>query len=148
MSGANVLCECGNQAKQVQVFKDGPNKGRFFHTCATKSCNFFKWAVTERPSFFEPAPPIPQIFKKPLPPAPHTSPISSPPTLTTLTTRPDPTEGMDALLIKSVAAMMELIQTTSMCLNRLETVLESLETQRPRKKSRSMDDDDEEPQAQ
>ena len=40
-------CPCGNQAKLLQVKKEGANKGRGFYTCAQLSgpkCEFFEWA--------------------------------------------------------------------------------------------------------
>ncbi|KAK9384686.1 hypothetical protein V1515DRAFT_610880 [Lipomyces mesembrius] len=38
-------CNCNprRQAAYREVKKDGRNKGRFFHSCATGKCNFFLW---------------------------------------------------------------------------------------------------------
>lgn len=48
LASNEVQCECGQEAKRNQVFKDGPNKGRFFYTCPKLSgrtrCKFFAWA--------------------------------------------------------------------------------------------------------
>lgn len=42
-----VRCECGQEAKRNQVFKEGPNKGRYFFSCPKLSnrarCKFFEW---------------------------------------------------------------------------------------------------------
>ena len=40
----DLLCECGDVAKLLNVRKTAPNKGRRFYTCANKNnCDFFKW---------------------------------------------------------------------------------------------------------
>ncbi|XP_054082911.1 DNA topoisomerase 3-alpha isoform X2 [Zeugodacus cucurbitae] len=46
LSTISIQCSgCHQQAKQCNVKKDGPNKGKFFYVCAqTKPCNFFQWA--------------------------------------------------------------------------------------------------------
>lgn len=41
---ATIICRCSRQPRLRQVFKDGPNQGRYFHSCATKTCDFFAWA--------------------------------------------------------------------------------------------------------
>lgn len=42
-----VECNCGQPAKQCEVKKDGPNKGKFFWACPLPSeggnCKFFQW---------------------------------------------------------------------------------------------------------
>lgn len=45
------ICECGNEAAVKQVRKEGRNQGRWFATCATRTCKFFKWedGVGNRP---------------------------------------------------------------------------------------------------
>ena len=43
MSGYNVIqCECGVPAVERTV-KNGPNVGKRFWTCGTRTCNFFAW---------------------------------------------------------------------------------------------------------
>ena len=42
-SNDQVQCNCGTPAVKLQVKKDGPNKGRYFHTCQSKACQFFEW---------------------------------------------------------------------------------------------------------
>ena len=42
-----VMCNCGNEAVQRTVQKEGPNKGRMFFTCSKPredQCGFFEWA--------------------------------------------------------------------------------------------------------
>ncbi|XP_014209436.1 DNA topoisomerase 3-alpha [Copidosoma floridanum] len=44
-----VMCKCGNPARQLTVQKDGLNKGRQFYSCPSgvnSSCGFFQWADT------------------------------------------------------------------------------------------------------
>lgn len=42
--GITSECSCNKSAKKLQVQKDGPNKGRFFYTCAgNRDCDFFEW---------------------------------------------------------------------------------------------------------
>lgn len=36
-------CQCGVEAAQFTVKKDGPNKGRKFYTCKTRTCKYFEW---------------------------------------------------------------------------------------------------------
>ncbi|CAG8544956.1 6780_t:CDS:10, partial [Diversispora eburnea] len=36
-------CKCGKPAKHLQTKKENANKGRWFFTCFSKNCNFFKW---------------------------------------------------------------------------------------------------------
>ncbi|KAK3930276.1 DNA topoisomerase 3-alpha [Frankliniella fusca] len=41
-----VTCQCGQPARRCTVQKDGPNKGREFHTCPKprdSQCQFFQW---------------------------------------------------------------------------------------------------------
>ena len=40
----NVQCTCNKKALLLQVKKEGPNTGRWFYACASKSCKFFKWS--------------------------------------------------------------------------------------------------------
>ncbi|MBN3312158.1 TOP3A topoisomerase, partial [Atractosteus spatula] len=45
--GEEILCKCNEPAVTRTVMKDGPNKGRTFHTCARpreQQCGFFQWA--------------------------------------------------------------------------------------------------------
>ncbi|KAG7209965.1 hypothetical protein KM043_011554 [Ampulex compressa] len=49
-SNAVIMCSCHENAIQLTVKKDGPNKGRLFYKCAKPqgtSCNFFLWAANE-----------------------------------------------------------------------------------------------------
>ncbi|KAL0489097.1 hypothetical protein AKO1_009042 [Acrasis kona] len=44
----NATCKCGSEPVLLKVNKDGPNKGRYFFSCALKSkdnngCNHFEW---------------------------------------------------------------------------------------------------------
>lgn len=46
-SGSSTSCLCSHPAVTRTVQKDGPNKGRQFHTCAKpreQQCGFFQWA--------------------------------------------------------------------------------------------------------
>ncbi|XP_005402336.1 PREDICTED: DNA topoisomerase 3-alpha isoform X2 [Chinchilla lanigera] len=46
-SGGSTACLCNHPAVTRTVQKDGPNKGRQFHTCAKpreQQCGFFQWA--------------------------------------------------------------------------------------------------------
>ncbi|XP_023555904.1 DNA topoisomerase 3-alpha isoform X1 [Octodon degus] len=46
-NGSNTSCLCSHPAVKRTVQKDGPNKGRQFHTCAKprdQQCGFFQWA--------------------------------------------------------------------------------------------------------
>lgn len=38
-----VVCDCNMPTKELQVKKEGANKGRLFHACAMKQCDFFQW---------------------------------------------------------------------------------------------------------
>ncbi|XP_047428645.1 DNA topoisomerase 3-alpha [Mugil cephalus] len=45
--GHEVMCNCNEAAVMRTVQKDGPNKGRMFHTCGKpreQQCGFFQWA--------------------------------------------------------------------------------------------------------
>lgn len=45
--GDNVMCGCGEPSKLLTVSKEGPNKGRKFHSCSKprdSGCGFFQWA--------------------------------------------------------------------------------------------------------
>uniref|UniRef100_A0A672UK56 DNA topoisomerase n=1 Tax=Strigops habroptila TaxID=2489341 RepID=A0A672UK56_STRHB len=45
--GGGTMCSCGQPAVTRTVQKDGPNKGRQFHTCSKprdQQCGFFQWA--------------------------------------------------------------------------------------------------------
>lgn len=45
--GQTVMCNCGMEAVQRTVQKDGPNKGKQFFTCSKpreEQCGFFEWA--------------------------------------------------------------------------------------------------------
>ncbi|XP_072531015.1 DNA topoisomerase 3-alpha [Salminus brasiliensis] len=45
--GGETMCNCNEPAVQRTVMKDGPNKGRTFHTCCKprdQQCGFFQWA--------------------------------------------------------------------------------------------------------
>ncbi|XP_028670259.1 DNA topoisomerase 3-alpha [Erpetoichthys calabaricus] len=45
--GDNVVCRCNEPTVRRTVMKDGPNKGRPFHTCPKpreQQCGFFQWA--------------------------------------------------------------------------------------------------------
>ena len=37
-------CNCNLDAKKIQCKKENENKGRYFYTCATNQCKYFKWA--------------------------------------------------------------------------------------------------------
>ena len=41
---ASALCACGAAPRLKQVWKEGPNRGRYFHTCAANKCDHFAWA--------------------------------------------------------------------------------------------------------
>ncbi|XP_078096496.1 DNA topoisomerase 3-alpha [Mustelus asterias] len=46
-SGGQAMCTCNQLAVTRTVQKDGPNKGRAFHTCSKprdQQCGFFQWA--------------------------------------------------------------------------------------------------------
>ncbi|KAG5832860.1 hypothetical protein ANANG_G00295670 [Anguilla anguilla] len=46
------MCNCNEPAVTRTVGKDGPNKGRQFHTCCRpqeQSCGFFQWADENHP---------------------------------------------------------------------------------------------------
>ncbi|KAG9279931.1 DNA topoisomerase 3-alpha [Astyanax mexicanus] len=46
-TGGEAMCNCNEPAVQRTVMKDGPNKGRAFHTCGKprdQQCGFFQWA--------------------------------------------------------------------------------------------------------
>ncbi|MBN3306928.1 TOP3A topoisomerase, partial [Amia calva] len=50
--GAATLCKCNEPAVTRTVMKDGPNKGRTFHTCPKpreQQCSFFQWADENMP---------------------------------------------------------------------------------------------------
>src|SRR3989338_7174839 len=38
-------CDCGEDAVSQIVRKEGPNKGRSFYSCPSRSCKFFKWST-------------------------------------------------------------------------------------------------------
>ena len=38
------ICKCNLPSRLKQVSKDGENQGRYFLTCKSSNCNFFKWA--------------------------------------------------------------------------------------------------------
>ncbi|KAJ0058184.1 hypothetical protein NL108_009054, partial [Boleophthalmus pectinirostris] len=45
--GGQIMCNCNEAAVTRTVQKDGPNKGRMFHTCGKpreQQCGFFQWA--------------------------------------------------------------------------------------------------------
>ncbi|XP_076865277.1 DNA topoisomerase 3-alpha [Brachyhypopomus gauderio] len=45
--GGETMCNCNEPAVTRTVMKDGPNKGRMFHTCGKprdQQCHFFQWA--------------------------------------------------------------------------------------------------------
>lgn len=45
--GGEIMCNCNQAAVTRTVQKDGPNKGRTFHTCGKpreQQCGFFQWA--------------------------------------------------------------------------------------------------------
>lgn len=47
-----IVCNCGNDALQLTVRKEGPNTGRQFYKCSGRNdtdCNFFLWADQEPP---------------------------------------------------------------------------------------------------
>ncbi|KAM9745947.1 LOW QUALITY PROTEIN: DNA topoisomerase 3-alpha [Menidia menidia] len=52
--GGAIVCNCGQDALQLTVRKDGPNQGRPFYKCSSGSCNFFLWA--DQPAQPEAAP--------------------------------------------------------------------------------------------
>lgn len=46
-NGGDTMCNCNEPAVTRTVMKDGPNKGRMFHTCGKpreQQCGFFQWA--------------------------------------------------------------------------------------------------------
>ncbi|KAJ8037131.1 DNA topoisomerase 3-alpha [Holothuria leucospilota] len=46
-SGNAVVCNCGSDAVELTVRKEGPNKGRKFLKCQSGQCNFFLWSDQE-----------------------------------------------------------------------------------------------------
>uniref|UniRef100_A0A674ELQ5 DNA topoisomerase n=1 Tax=Salmo trutta TaxID=8032 RepID=A0A674ELQ5_SALTR len=53
--GGEVVCNCSEPAVQRTVQKEGPNKGRVFHTCGKprdQQCGFFLWADENIPPFW------------------------------------------------------------------------------------------------
>ena len=42
-TSSSFLCLCNEKPRIRQVYKDGPNQGRYFYACAEKLCNYFKW---------------------------------------------------------------------------------------------------------
>jgi DNA topoisomerase-3 len=40
----DIVCSCNEQAIQLTVRKEGPNKGRKFYKCKNQTCDFFLWA--------------------------------------------------------------------------------------------------------
>ena len=38
-----VVCNCGTRANLLTVRKEGPNTGRKFYSCMTRSCGYFLW---------------------------------------------------------------------------------------------------------
>ncbi|XP_060521487.1 DNA topoisomerase 3-alpha [Cylas formicarius] len=44
-SADDVMCACNEKAIELTVRKDGPNKGKKFHKCASQTCNFFLWSA-------------------------------------------------------------------------------------------------------
>jgi len=38
-----MLCQCKNEARRLQVKKEGHNKGRWFYACADRKCQFFEF---------------------------------------------------------------------------------------------------------
>lgn len=47
---SSVLCHCKKPTKYLTVGKDGPNKGRPFHNCNARQCNFFQWGDVPPPA--------------------------------------------------------------------------------------------------
>ncbi|KAG7459996.1 hypothetical protein MATL_G00216560 [Megalops atlanticus] len=50
--GGTAMCNCNEPAVTRTVMKDGPNKGRTFHTCGKpreQQCGFFQWADENEP---------------------------------------------------------------------------------------------------
>lgn len=46
-AAGQTMCNCNDNAVTRTVQKDGPNKGRMFHTCGKprdQQCGFFQWA--------------------------------------------------------------------------------------------------------
>jgi hypothetical protein len=40
----DMFCDCGVAAVYKKVSKDGPNKGKVFWTCRSKTpCSYFRW---------------------------------------------------------------------------------------------------------
>ncbi|XP_075686737.1 DNA topoisomerase 3-alpha isoform X1 [Rhinoderma darwinii] len=52
-----VVCNCGVNALQLTVRKEGPNQGRPFYKCNGGNCNFFLWADQEGGAGRSAAPP-------------------------------------------------------------------------------------------
>ncbi|XP_076607612.1 LOW QUALITY PROTEIN: DNA topoisomerase 3-alpha [Chaetodon auriga] len=51
-NGGQIMCNCNEAAVTRTVQKDGPNKGRMFHTCGKpreQQCGFFQWADENAP---------------------------------------------------------------------------------------------------
>ncbi|KAG9343025.1 hypothetical protein JZ751_015243 [Albula glossodonta] len=51
-NGGATMCNCNQPAVTRTVMKDGPNKGRAFHTCGMpreQQCGFFQWADENQP---------------------------------------------------------------------------------------------------
>ncbi|XP_034750172.1 DNA topoisomerase 3-alpha [Etheostoma cragini] len=51
-AGGQTMCNCNETAVTRTVQKDGPNKGRVFHTCGKpreQQCGFFQWADENQP---------------------------------------------------------------------------------------------------
>ncbi|KAG7246943.1 hypothetical protein CRUP_006332, partial [Coryphaenoides rupestris] len=51
-SATETMCNCNEAAVTRTVQKDGPNKGRTFHTCGRpreQQCGFFQWADENMP---------------------------------------------------------------------------------------------------
>lgn len=46
-------CKCGTNAVLLAVKKEGPNKGKKFYTCNTKTCDFFSWENKYDPKKFK-----------------------------------------------------------------------------------------------
>jgi len=48
-SSQAVTCSCNNEAVELVVRKEGPNKGRSFYKCSDSTCNFFQWSDGPQP---------------------------------------------------------------------------------------------------
>ncbi|XP_056643172.1 DNA topoisomerase 3-alpha [Diorhabda sublineata] len=42
--GGGIVCSCSQEAVLLTVRKEGPNQGRQFYGCGTRTCQFFLWA--------------------------------------------------------------------------------------------------------